>query len=289
MTTIKTPLVSIVIPTYEMKGHGISFLERCLRSIEQQMGINSDDIEIVISDQSCDQAIEQYCTQLSASFPYALHYHRTLTGRGIAAHNLNTGINLAKGQYIKILFQDDLLVEQNHLKVLVEILRIKMPDAILTAATHTKDGNSFYNPITPQPNPYFLFGNNTVSSPSVLTISQKVAKAIPFDEHLKLLFDCDFYFQLFERHYSIEICDAVSVANGVWDGQTQFAISPEQFTQEVRYLNWKYPNAYLPNLLPSYQTYFSQLHPTAPFPFEKNITPHIFQKFWWQISRQEKQ
>jgi glycosyltransferase involved in cell wall biosynthesis len=53
------PLVSIVIPTYEMKGQGVFFLERCLQSVYKQRDIGREQLEIVISDQSRDQAIEK--------------------------------------------------------------------------------------------------------------------------------------------------------------------------------------------------------------------------------------
>jgi hypothetical protein len=286
-SAISTPLISIVIPTYEMKGQGVVFLDRCLQSIQKQIDLDQADIEIVISDQSNNLDIANYCIKQKALSLFPIHYHHTKTGRGIAAHNLNTGIDLATGKYIKILFQDDLLVEDEYLKVLSEIIHSHSPDVIMTNATHTKDGTQFYNTLTPQPNPYFLFGNNTVSSPSVLTVSRAVLQTIRFDEHLKLLFDCDFYYQIFHRCQSIEICNAISIANGVWEGQTQFAISPEQFTQEVRYLNWKYPSAKLAKLLPSYQQFFAQLHPSAPFPFDLKIVPSVWQGLWWKWARSQ--
>jgi hypothetical protein len=250
--------------------------------------MNEGEIEVVISDQSSDDAIKSFCqAQAKSPLPFSLKYHRTLTGRGIAAHNLNQGIALAQGQYIKILFQDDLLVQDNYLKTILSLIEAQSADVILTAATHTQDGIHFYNTIIPSLNPYFLFGNNTVSSPSVLTIARTTLDRLPFDEHLKLLFDCDFYYRLFSHSKNIVICDLVSVANGVWEGQTQFAISPAQFTREVRYLNWKYPNAKLTELLPEYQRFFAQLHPTATFPLEQKISPNIGQVFWWKWQRQQ--
>lgn len=261
------PLLSIVIPTYEMKGQGVAFLKRCLNSIEKQNGLGPQKFEVIVSDQSKDEAIESFCKHHSLM----VLYHRTLTGRGIAAHNLNKAIQVTRGEYIKILFQDDILVENNYLATIAKTIAEKQPQCILTKALHTKDGETFFNPIIPADNPYLLFGNNTVSSPSVLTVAKQTLKHITFDEHLKLLFDCDFYFQLFQKSKNIEILEEISIANGIWDGQTQFAISPKQFTKEVRYLNWKYPNANLIQLLPSYQQYFKKLHPDAPFPFQSNI------------------
>ena len=277
----KTPLISIVIPTYEMKGQGVTFLKRCLDSIYKQTVTHPDEIEILVSDQSSDSAIEDFCISQKASF--ALRYHRTHTGRGIAAHNLNIGIQNALGRYIKILFQDDLLVEDDYLATVLDCLQKNRPQAILTCAVHTKDGIDFYNRITPKENSYFLFGNNTVSSPSVLTFEKSTFGNQPFDESLKLLFDCDFYHRLFQNGSSIQICDSVTVANGVWEGQTQFSISEKQFTKEVRYLNWKYPNTRLGTLLPSYKTYFENQHPDAPFPFNLNIKAPWWQKILWAL------
>ena len=61
MSQTSTPLISIVIPTYEMKGQGVFFLKRCLDSIEKQINIDPQAVEVVINDQSSDQAIAQFC------------------------------------------------------------------------------------------------------------------------------------------------------------------------------------------------------------------------------------
>lgn len=267
MTAISLPLISIVIPTYEMKDQGLIFLKRCLSSIENQIDIDHKTIEIVVSDQSSNEVIEQFCN----THANAIQYHRTTIKRGIAAHNLNKGIAYATGQYVKILFQDDLLVESNYLSTLKNILHQKNPDVILTGALHTTDGNAFINPITPQKNSYFLFGNNTVSSPSVITLKREVANALLFDEHLKMLFDCDFYYRLFKNYLNILIDDRIHIANGVWEGQAQRQINQKQFTKEVRYLNWKYPQADMKSLLPQYKVEFHRLHPQAKLPFSEDL------------------
>lgn len=283
MNSSSLPLISIVIPTYEMKGQGVFFLKRCLDTIEKQINIDPQAIEVVISDQSNNEAIEQFCKTSTLS----VQYHRTITGRGVAAHNLNTGVTRAKGQYIKILFQDDLLVQDTYLATLLQIFQEQKPQCILSAATHTQDGKQFYDLMTPKDNPHFLFGNNTVSSPSVLTAAKSIFEGMPFDEHLKLLFDCDFYYRLFQTYQNIVIAPSIAVANGIWEGQSQFSISAKQFTQEVRYLNWKYPGAQLPKAIASYQQYFANLHPDAPFPFDTKIEPSGIQKIWWALTRKK--
>ena len=260
-------LISIVIPAYDMKGRGVAFLKRALASIEKQIDIDPEVLEIVVSDQSESQEIEYFCKTTSQ----VVQYHHTTTRRGIAAHNLNSAIALAKGEYIKILFQDDILVEDYYLSTLSKIIHEDKPDVILTGALHTHDGHIFTNPIIPKNNPYFLFGNNTASSPSVITLRREAANSLPFDEHLKMLFDCELYYRLFAQQMNIFIADDIHIANGIWEGQAQHQIDYRQFTKEVRYLNWKYPQANMHLLLPAYRAEFYHLHPHAQLPFSENL------------------
>jgi len=285
------PIVSIVIPTYEMKAQGVTFLKRCLDSIQKQQLSDPALIEVRISDQSVDHEIEHFVKRFTKDLianqlaRIAVHYHRTTTGKGIAAHNLNCAIGFAQGSFVKILFQDDLLVEDDYLTTVLEQIAQDDPDCIMSAASHTQDGITFSNPMTPVENPYFLFGNNTVSSPSVLTVRKSVFTQIAFDEHLKLLFDCDFYHQVFAQKLKVRIINSIHIANGIWEGQSQFGISPEAFSKEVRFLNWKFPKAKLENLLPQYQAYFSKHHPQAPFPFNTQLEAGFLQQWWWRQTR----
>jgi GT2 family glycosyltransferase len=280
---LSSPALAIVIPTYEMKGHGVLFLQRALASIEKQIDIDPKSLEILVSDQSVGHDIEHFCKTTS----HPVHYHRTTTRRGIAAHNLNSAIALAKGEYIKILFQDDVLVEDYYLSRLRKIIHTDKPDVILTGALHTGDGETFTDPITPQNNPYFLFGNNTVSSPSVITMRREVANTLFFDESLKMLFDCDFYYRLFAQSLNIAIAKQIHIANGIWEGQAQHQIDFQQFTKEVRYLHWKYPQAKLMDILPQYRAYFGKRHPTAPFPFNINLNVSLWQRAYWALTRKQ--
>mgnify|MGYP000101849186 CR=1 FL=1 len=267
MTQVPKPIISIAIPTYEMKDQGAFFLERCLGSIQKQSDIELENIEIVISDQSLDDSIKQVCQ----SHPLQPRYQHTKSGRGKAAYNLNQALSLARGSYIKILFQDDFLVEEDYLLTLQKIIEEKRPQCIISAALHSKDGEDLFNPVTPKTNPYFLFGNNTISSPSALTLESIIAKKMLFDENLQMLFDCEFYYRMFEQCQSISMIDSIHIANGIWEGQSQHHINTKQFTKEMRYLNWKHPQAQLEANLPEYKKVFFQLHPTASLPFSENI------------------
>ena len=278
-------MLSIVIPTYSMHGQGIFFLERCIRSIVQQQLLPEQQIEIIISDQSTDHHIQQWVQgyQINAHQRIPLRYQRVRSKLGYAAHNLNVGIAAAHYPYCKILFQDDLLVETHYLARIFELLKTYNPQCIFTGACHTTDGKSFFNPIEPADNPYLLFGNNTVSSPSVVTINRSFARAHPFDEQLKMLFDCAFYYEVFRSGQPILLAPEIHIANGIWEGQAQHGIDANQFTQEVRHLHQKYPQAQLIKHLPAYQELFALRHPHATFPFSTILEPTLANKLqeWW--------
>jgi len=96
-----TPLVSICIPTF----NGESYLVACLDSILSQSYKN---IEIVISDDRSSDGtigiIESF--KRKCNFPLYLHNHEP---SGIGA-NWNNSVEKSHGQYVKFLFQDDLLL-----------------------------------------------------------------------------------------------------------------------------------------------------------------------------------
>ena len=191
---------------------------------------------------------------------------------------MNVAINHAQGQYVKIVFQDDLLVQTHYLSQVLEMVTGQQAQCLITGAVHTIDGTHFTNPIAPKANPYFLFGYNTISSPSVLTIERSFALKHPFDESLKMLFDCAFYYDVFASSARIIFAPELQIANGIWEGQAQHGIGFEQMTREVRHLHRRYPMAKLMQLLPEYQKDFAVRHPQAPFPFAANLEPTAWEQ-----------
>lgn len=94
------PLVSICIPTF----NGARFISDALDSILEQSYSN---LEVVISDDSSEdntlEIVKEY--EVKSTFPIRIHNHNS---RGIGA-NWNNCIKYSQGEYIKFLFQDDVL------------------------------------------------------------------------------------------------------------------------------------------------------------------------------------
>lgn len=232
-------MISIVIPAYEMKGLGTAFLRRGLDSINKQVIDNHHPIEVIVSDHSKNQEISRFIEQYTSRFP--IRHCINPSGHGNISQNVNFGIDRAQYTYIKVLFQDSLLVETNYLETISNIIRDTSPPYILSNVLHTTDTIQFIEEMEPKSNEFLIFGQNTVSEPSVLTIRKSIAQEILFDERVTLLMDCDFYYQLFNRYPSLQMATGIHVAIGVWSGQTQRDLTTQNTIKEILYLISKYP------------------------------------------------
>ncbi|HHQ4527549.1 TPA: glycosyltransferase family 2 protein [Aeromonas hydrophila] len=99
MNNKRNQLVTIVIPCYQ-QGH---LLSRALRSVQSQ---TYDAIEVIVVDDGSEPAIN--IEQEEYSFPLALLRQKN---QGLSAAR-NTGLKLAKGNYIKFLDADDELLPE---------------------------------------------------------------------------------------------------------------------------------------------------------------------------------
>lgn len=97
---ISTPLVSICIPTYE----GAKYLQLSLDCVSNQTYQN---LEVVFSDDGSKDGTLEIIRAFAAnsSFPVKLLHHRHTTLAG----NWNNCVAHASGDYIKFLFQDDVM------------------------------------------------------------------------------------------------------------------------------------------------------------------------------------
>ena len=100
MNSETSPLVSICIPTY----NGEAYIEACLNSALAQTYTN---IEIVVSDDdSTDNTLEIIrAIQADTDIPIKIYHHQPT----VIGANWNNSVKHSEGQYIKFLFQDDLL------------------------------------------------------------------------------------------------------------------------------------------------------------------------------------
>jgi glycosyltransferase involved in cell wall biosynthesis len=117
-------LVSIVIPAYKP-----TYFEVALRSAFAQ---DYDQIEIVICDDCRDDGIISLVEKLTPESPFPIRYFRNEHSLGEAL-NVARGITEAHGEYIKFLYDDD-MIEPDCVSTLFALLH-GHPDITLAAAT----------------------------------------------------------------------------------------------------------------------------------------------------------
>ncbi len=224
---------SICIPTYEMRGKGAEYLDFSFEKLRIQ---SFEDFEVVVSDHSANGSIKDLCDNWSKSF--LLRYLVNEDKRGNSSANLNNAIKNAKGEYIKILFQDDFLYHRDSLSVIGANL-VDNASWLVTACEHTHDCKHFIRKHYPRYNHRIHLGINTISSPSVLTIKNQ--DPLLFDENLIWLMDVDYYKRLYEKYGEPKIVNDINVVNRLHEHQVSQTIADKSLQdKEYEYVVRKY-------------------------------------------------
>ena len=232
---IKTSFFSIAIPTYEMNGYGREFLEHSFKILYSQ---TFKDFEVVISDHSLDDRIKDLCKEYSKLLN--VRYLRNTYKRGGSSPNINNAIKNCTGKWIKILYQDDFLYKNTALEKLTNhIIDNKDKVWIVSACEHTNDGSTMYRPFYPKWNQYMHLGNNTFSSPSVLTL-KNIKDKLYFNEDLIWLMDVEYYKRMYDIYGEPSYLHQVNIVNRTWSGSVTDTLSPERKQSEVNLMRKTY-------------------------------------------------
>lgn len=203
------PFFSIAIPAYGYNGIGVEFLNANMKILERQ---TFKDFEIVISDHSIDDTIQDEVRFWVESTKLNIRYARNEKGRGFISPNLNAAMRYSAGKWIKILFQDDFLYNEHSLQIQADELE-SQPDIkwAMTRFLHSDDGVNLYRDYLPRWNDLIWTGNNTMGCPSGMTLRNE--NLIPFDETLNWLVDVDHYKKMFDKYGEPYIIDKPTYVN----------------------------------------------------------------------------
>lgn len=196
---------SIIIPTWEQHGKGTFFLNQLLTSIKEQ---TFTDFEVIISDHSKDTEIKNLSRTFSS---LNIVYITNSSNRGNSPANLNTGLSYAKGEIIKIMFQDDFFIDKDALSMIDKSFKETSHKWLINGSCITEDSKHFTNHMIPEFTSALLEGNNRIGSPSVLSFVNE--NIIFFDEKLVMLMDCDYYYSLYRKYGTPCILESCLVAN----------------------------------------------------------------------------
>lgn len=199
MALHSTPFISICIPAYQ-RTH---YLKRLLQSISEQSYTH---FEVIISDDSRDDSVQQLVRLFEAKFP--LHYYKNETALGTPA-NWNFATGKAGGEWIKLMHDDDWFATPNALQIFADATK-KGRKFIVSGYNNIDDKNavlrkplltSFRKKMLIR-TPMVLLSENYIGQPSVTMVHCSV-KAI-YDERMKWRVDIDYYMQvlLSERNFT---------------------------------------------------------------------------------------
>lgn len=188
------PIVfSICIPVFKRA----EYLERLFDSISVQ---NFRLFEVIVTDDSPDASIQKLCLDYEKKF--VIRYFKNKTTLG-TPENWNQCIRFAKGEWIKIMHDDDWFSSKNSLKEYAKAIENNPGVGFFFSAF----ANYFFENLTTKKirankfrlsslfkAPYTLLSSNVIGPPSV-TIYRRDLQ-IFYDNKLKWLVDIDFYIRI---------------------------------------------------------------------------------------------
>mgnify|MGYP003626789965 FL=1 len=228
--------VSVVIPCYEYGGKGVRYLSDILRTISQQ---TIKEVEVIIPDHSVNMDIEEFC--YDNIFDLNIIYFRNEDNRGDVASNKNLGMDLAKGEVVKMMYMDDYFYTNDALEKTYNTLKNSDKMWLVCGTNHTRDnGKTFDTFIMPRWNDNMLRarGNNTMSGVSV--ISYKNPMDVRWDSKTIMLLDVDFYYSLRSKYGDCIYLNECMITQRVNKDALSSTISDEDVQKEFVYCREKH-------------------------------------------------
>lgn len=217
-----------------MRGKGDVFLKQSFDILTRQ---TFKDFDVVVSDHSKNNIIKNLCATYKNKLD--IKYFRNSEHIGNSSANINNAIKKATGKLIKILFQDDFFYGDNSLEDIANNFDLEKDRWLITACEYSGDGINFYRPFYPKYNKKIHLGNNTISSPSVLTIKNE--QPLLFDENLLWLMDCDYYKRCYDKFGDLKILNTINVVNRTGNHQVSNTIADNSLRKrECAYILRKY-------------------------------------------------
>lgn len=230
--------MSLVIATYEQRGHGGTMLQQLLASITR-LRRPAGDFEVVISDNSADNVVRTVCAKYLNELPIV--YYRNLDHVG-AAENTNHAIDCARFDKIKVMCQDDLFVNPSALTMFDDILN---KHGWVVSASKIIKSTTIGRTVQPK----FIPGamdKNTVGMPSVIGFNRCDVR---MDTSLKTFCDLWFYHELYFRYGMPGVIDSATVGQRYWTG-SQSRNQPPSHKQDAEIMKKRYDEFQSKNNMP---------------------------------------
>jgi glycosyltransferase involved in cell wall biosynthesis len=231
------PKISVCIPSYEANGRGVEFLTKNVNSVLNQ---TYENIEIVVSDHSKNDEIENYINSLNNT---KIIYLRNTENIGWPAHNTNHAIKNANGDFIKLMNLDDFIEGDDTIQLMVDLLN-QGSKWVISGCKHLNYGTGDWsNPIIPRiedDGRHLLKGINYVGCPSVGLIPKEEY----FDTEVIYMIDCELWYSMFIKYGYPGVLKDYRIVIGIGDHTLTNQLASKQtewLNQDIKYCEKKYP------------------------------------------------
>ncbi len=208
------PFISICIPAFRRTD----YLKRLLDSIEIQ---SFRSFEVVITDDSPGLEVRNLVE--SHTLAPLIRYFKNAQTLG-SPENWNEGLRVVRGEWIKIMHDDDWFSGPESLQVFADTIREGHAGFYFSAFTNVyPDGRTKTIRLTAadqtalDKTPEILIATNLIGPPSVVIF--KKDDAIRFDNRMQWLVDVDFYIQYLRIHAAAGYISASLVQIGLSESQ----------------------------------------------------------------------
>jgi len=207
------------------------------RTISQQ---TLKEVEVIVTDHSVDTEIMDFCHD--NIFDLNIVYKREVHHRGDVATNMNVGMNLAKGEIVKMMFMDDYFYTKDALEKTYNALINSDKMWLVCGTNHTRDDGRTYDTfLMPRWNDNMLRarGNNTMSGVTVISYKNKNMD-VRWDPKTCMLLDVDFYYSLRSKYGDCLYLNECLMTQRVNKDALSSTISDEDVQKEFEYCRKKH-------------------------------------------------
>ena len=250
--------VSICIPAFQR----VAYLRRLLGSVAIQSYQN---FEIIITDDSPDGSVQQLVEEFAGSLP--ISYSKNDAPAGTPG-NWNMAIQKAKGDWIKLMHDDDWFASGSALQKFVDAAVNTKSGFIFSACNNIYSSGKEVNEYLKgwrkdmlEENTLNLFFLNVIGHPS--TVMHRKDTSILYDTSYKWVVDIDFYIRYLQKHNGYVYIPEMLINIGTDDTQVSHTL-------------YKNPNVEIPE-------YFSML---SKFPSDLLLKhEYVFHCVWNLVRR----
>ena len=183
--------LSVCVPVHDPYGAYASYLEELVYSVVLQ-DVPPDELVL-----ASNHAIRNLAT-LEAIVGDRFEIVSIRTAATNAPANLNEAIRNCRSDFVKILFQDDILASQGSLSSSLDAIKSKSSAWCAVMFDHLDDAShQRVRPMVPKFAEKLVRGRNGIGAPSVIMFSR--AHWLEFDERMVFTFDCDWYLMMSHR------------------------------------------------------------------------------------------